>query len=66
MKNMLKSRKFVIIGLLIIAVFFIGGILGSLIPKATLYLIIAAVAVAAVLLIVFGYTGYEKEKTERY
>ena len=66
MKNMLKSRKFVIIGLLVVAIFFIGGILGSLIPNATMYLMIAAVAVAAVLLIVFGYTGYEKEKTERY
>ena len=77
MKNMLKSRKYAIIILLIVALFFMGAILGSYISKATLYLIIAAVAIAAVILIVFGYTGhadykgkkkdiYSSSKTEEY
>ena len=55
------SRKFVIIGLLLIALFFGGAILGSFIANAMMYLIIGVVAVAAALLIVFGYTGVKKE-----
>lgn len=77
MKNMLKSRKYAIIFLLLVALFFVGAILGSYISKATLYLIIAAVAIVAAILIVFGYTGhagykekkkdiYSSSKTEEY
>ncbi len=66
---MLKSRKYVIIALLLIALFFLGAVLGSYISKATLYLIIAAVAIVAAILIVFGFTGhadYKEKKKDIY
>lgn len=65
MKNMLKSRKYAIIILLIVALFFMGAVLGSYISKATLYLIIATVAIAAAILIVFGYTGHADYKEKK-
>lgn len=55
------SRQFVIIGLLLIALFCGGAILGSFISNAITYLIIGVAAIVATLLIVFGYTGTEKE-----
>lgn len=61
---MKDSRKFVVIGLLLAALFFAGAILGSCKPNVMVYLIIIAVAVAAVLCIVFGYTGHAKKNDE--
>lgn len=58
MREMLNSRRYVVIGLSLIALFFIGAVLGSLKPNFMIYLAIAAVAIAAVLLIVYGCTGH--------
>ena len=58
MKN---SRKYAIITLLLVALFTAGAVLGTLVGATIMYAIIAAVAVAAALLIVFGYTGVRKE-----
>lgn len=58
MKN---SRKYIIIALLAVALFMGGAVLGSVIPNVLTFAMIGAAAVAAALLIFFGYTGVKKE-----
>ena len=58
------SRKFVIITLLLVALFTGGSVLGTLVGATMTYVAIASVAVAAALLIIFGYTGVKKEDDE--
>lgn len=56
------SRKFVIGGLLLVALFCGGAILGSYLPAITTYLTITVTAIAAAILILYGYTGHRVKK----
>lgn len=56
------SRKFVIGGLLLAALFCGGAILGSYLPAITTYLSITVAAIAASILILYGYTGQTVKK----
>ena len=59
----MKSSRFsvIIIGGIIFLISG-GAAFGSYFPKMSLYLMIAGAAVAAVALILFGFTGHEVEK----
>ena len=61
---MKSSRFYFMVFAGVIALVTGGAAGGSYFPNLTLYSIIAAAAVGAIILIVFGFTGHEVEKRE--
>ena len=62
---MRNSRKICITLLLLAALFCGGAVLGSYMPNVAVYVSILGGTVAAALLILFGYTGQVKPKTNK-
>lgn len=55
------SRKFILIVLLMVALFFGGAILGSQVPSTLVYTIITAVSISITLIGIWFYNGHKKD-----
>ena len=58
------TRKLVSIILALVALFFLGAVMGSYVPNVTVYAAVAAGAVAVLVIGLWFYYGHQKEYVE--
>ena len=58
------TRKLASIVLALVALFFIGAILGSAVPNVPVYTVVAGISVAALAIGMWYYYGHKKEMLE--